>query len=89
VVTLIRFASRTGGLSGGSRRRRGLGGVLALAAPSGLPTLVVAGTMDDAVAGRATSVSLTQEFGPEAAGGDPPGCVQRATAAWLEKEMAP
>lgn len=65
------------------------GGVLALAARSGLPTLVVAGTMDDAVADRATSVSLTREFGPEAAGGDPLGCVQRATAAWLEKEMAP
>jgi glycerate 2-kinase len=66
-----------------------VGGVLALAARSGLPTLVVAGTVDDAVAGRATSVSLIQEFGLDAAWGDPLGCVQRATAARLEKEMTP
>ncbi|MFD2090828.1 glycerate kinase family protein [Blastococcus deserti] len=63
-----------------------VGGVLDRAAAHGVPALVVAGAVEADVAGRATAVSLLQEFGSDAAWGDPLGCIERATTAWLRKE---
>ena len=36
-------------------------------------------------AARASAVSLLAEFGTEAAWGDPLGCIERTTTAWLRK----
>ena len=63
-----------------------VGGVLEIAAGHGVPALVVAGVVDDAVAGRATSISLVETFGAEASWRDPLGCVTRATSRWIEQE---
>jgi glycerate kinase len=65
-----------------------VGGVLELAAAHGRPALVVAGAVAADVEGRATAVSLLTEFGEAAAWGDPLGCIERATTAWLRKEDA-
>jgi glycerate kinase len=65
-----------------------VGGVLELAAEHGRPALVVAGAVEADAAERATAVSLLAEFGEAAAWGDPLGCIERATAAWLRKEEA-
>lgn len=65
-----------------------VGGVLELAAQHDVPALVVAGDVDDGVAGRATALSLLAEFGTDAAWGDPLGCIERATTAWLRTEEA-
>jgi glycerate kinase len=67
-----------------------VGGVLELVHRHGVPALVVAGVVDDSardmVAGRVASVSLLEEFGPEASWGDPLGCVTRAASAWIHRE---
>ena len=63
-----------------------VGGVLELARRHGVPALVVAGVVAEEVAGRVASVSLLDEFGPEASWGDPLGCVTRAAAGWLNEE---
>jgi glycerate kinase len=63
-----------------------VGGVTELAARHGVPVLVVAGVVDDAVAGRVAHVSLLAEFGEQASWGDPLGCVTRATTAWIRRE---
>jgi glycerate kinase len=65
-----------------------VGGVLAVAAAHAVPSLVVAGAVEDEVAERANAVSLLAEFGRDAAWGDPLGCIERATTAWLRKEEA-
>lgn len=61
-----------------------VGGVVELAARSGVPVLVVAGTVDAGGTGRVPSVSLVDEFGSDAAWADPLGCISRATAGWLQ-----
>jgi glycerate kinase len=63
-----------------------VGGVLELAARSGVPVLVIAGAVDDDVKGRAPTVSLLEEFGEQASWRDPLGCVLRATTEWLRRE---
>jgi glycerate kinase len=63
-----------------------VGGVVELARRHGVPALVVAGVVAEEVAGRVASVSLLDEFGPEASWGDPLGCVTRAAAGWLGEE---
>jgi glycerate kinase len=63
-----------------------VGGVLELAARYGVPALVVAGAVDDEVAGRAPSVSLLDRFGPEASWGDTLGCITRAVAERISRE---
>jgi glycerate 2-kinase len=63
-----------------------VGGVLDLARRHGVPALVVAGAVAEEVAGRVASVSLLDEFGPEASWGDPLGCVRQAAAGWLDEE---
>lgn len=63
-----------------------VGGVVEIAARHGVPVLVVAGVVDDEVAGRVPNVSLLAEFGPEASWGDPLGCVTRATTEWIRRE---
>jgi glycerate kinase len=63
-----------------------VGGVLELAASSGVPVLVIAGAVDDEVKGRVPSISLLEEFGEEASWRDPLGCVIRATTDWLRRE---
>ncbi|MDK3255036.1 glycerate kinase [Blastococcus capsensis] len=64
-----------------------VGGVLELARVHGVPSLVVAGAVEEQVAAPATAVSLLDSFGPEAAWGDPLGCIERATTRWLRKEV--
>jgi glycerate kinase len=63
-----------------------VGGVLELAAQHGVPVVVVAGAVDGEVAGRVASISLLEEFGPEASWRDPLGCVTRATTKWIREE---
>ncbi|SOE03847.1 glycerate kinase [Blastococcus haudaquaticus] len=63
-----------------------VGGVLALAEQHGVPALVVAGAVDQEVAGRVAAVSLLDEFGSEASWGDPLGCVTQAATQWLGQE---
>jgi glycerate kinase len=65
-----------------------VGGVVHLAARHHVPVLVVAGMVDDEVAGRVASTSLLTEFGADASWGDPLGCVTEATAQWLRTEWA-
>jgi glycerate 2-kinase len=60
-----------------------VGGVVDLAARYGVPALVLAGLVDDDVAGRVESVSLIARFGPEASWRDPVGCVTQAAEQWL------
>ena len=54
-----------------------------LAARYGVPALVLAGLVDDDVAGRVESVSLIERFGPELSWRDPVGCVTQAAEQWL------
>lgn len=63
-----------------------VGGVLEIAARHGVPVLVVAGAVDEGVAGRAASISLLERFGTEASWRDPLGCVTRATSEWIRRE---
>ena len=63
-----------------------VGGVLELAEKHGVPVLVVAGVVDEQVAGRAPSVSLLEQFGSDASWGDPLGCVTQAAEQWLRRE---
>jgi glycerate 2-kinase len=60
-----------------------VGGVVDLAARYGVPALVLAGLVDEDVAGRVESVSLIARFGPEASWRDPVGCVTQAAEQWL------
>jgi glycerate 2-kinase len=60
-----------------------VGGVVDLAARYGVPALVLAGLVDDDVAGRVESVSLIERFGPELSWRDPVGCVTQAAEQWL------
>lgn len=66
-----------------------VGGVLELAQTHGVPALVVAGAVEADVPSWATAISLLDRFGPDAAWGDPLGCIERATATWLRKEETP
>jgi len=63
-----------------------VGGVLELAARHGVPALVVAGVVDDAVAGRAEHVSLLEEFGSDASWGNPLGCITQAVADQIRRK---
>lgn len=63
-----------------------VGGVLELAQKHGVPVLVVAGVVDDEVAGRAPHVSLLEQFGSDASWGDPLGCVTQAVADRIRQE---
>jgi glycerate 2-kinase len=63
-----------------------VGGVLELARAHGVPTLVVAGAVEQEAAAGATAVSLLDTFGPDAAWGDPLGCIERATTEWLRTQ---
>jgi glycerate kinase len=65
-----------------------VGGVAEMAARHGVPVLVVAGVVDADGRGRVPSVSLVDEFGSDAAWGDPLGCIERATASWLRDGAA-
>lgn len=60
-----------------------VGGVAGLAAEAGRPVLVVAGRIDDGVAGRVAAVSLVEQFGEHLATGDTVGCVRRAVSRWI------
>jgi glycerate kinase len=63
-----------------------VGGVLALAEEHGVPAMVVAGVVDEEIAGRVAGTSLLDEFGPEASWGDPLGCVTEAATRWLHQQ---
>ncbi|MGY1836667.1 glycerate kinase [Blastococcus sp. SYSU DS0510] len=62
-----------------------VGGVLELARAHGVPALAVAGAVEVEVSDGATAVSLLDAFGPDAAWGDPLGCIERATRTWLDQ----
>jgi glycerate kinase len=62
-----------------------VGGVVEIAASCGVPVLVVAGVVDDEIAGRVPAVSLLETFGADASWSDPTGCVTRATTRWIEQ----
>ena len=57
-----------------------VGGVLRQAAEAGVPVLVVAGMVDEDVAGRARAVSLVERFGLQASMADAAGCVRVAVS---------
>lgn len=57
-----------------------VGGVVGLAAELGVPVLVVAGEVFDAVDARVDAVSLVQRFGRERALGDTQACISEAVA---------
>lgn len=60
-----------------------IGGVVELAAEFGVPVLVVAGEVFDAVGDRAETVSLVERFGRERAMADTVSCVTEAVADYL------
>lgn len=60
-----------------------VGGVAALAAELGVPVLVVAGEVFEAVPPTVAVISLVTRFGREAALTDPVGCVEVAVGEWL------
>ncbi|MCW2635671.1 MAG: glycerate kinase [Blastococcus sp.] len=86
IATADAVVTGEGRLDAASFSGKVVGGVLELAARSGVPVLVVAGVVDDDVKGRAPSVSLLEEFGEEASWRDPVGCVIRATTDWLRRD---
>ena len=60
-----------------------VGGVVELAAEVGVPVLVIAGEVFDAVADRVDAVSLVERFGRERALADATGCIAEVVAAHL------
>jgi glycerate kinase len=78
-----------GRFDAGSFSGKVVGGVLELAARHGVPALVVSGVVDEEAAGRAPSVSLVEQFGSDAAWGDPLGCVARTVADRIRREWTP
>jgi glycerate kinase len=60
-----------------------VGGVTALAAGLGVPVLVVAGEVFDAVPPTVAAISLVERFGRDVALTDPVGCVETAVGEWL------
>ncbi|MGI8756271.1 MAG: glycerate kinase [Acidimicrobiales bacterium] len=60
-----------------------IGGVVEIAAEFGVPVLVVAGEVFDAVGDRAETVSLVERFGRERAMADTVSCVTEAVADYL------
>jgi glycerate kinase len=78
-----------GRLDGESFNGKVVGGVVAIAERHGVPVLVVAGVVDDAVAPRVANVALLDEFGSEASWGNPLGCVAQVAERWLREWRAP